>query len=142
MHAAVMPLARASDVFVATAAVADWRPAQMNEHKIKKDGKKVAPIFELTENEDILADVARLSTAPYCVGFAAESENLLKHARDKLRAQERAADRRQPRPGHLRPRRQRAGAGRRRTASASCRRPTSSRWRASSSQRSRRRIAA
>ncbi len=84
MHAAVMPLAGASDVFVATAAVADWRPAQMNEHKIKKDGKKVAPIFELTENEDILADVARLSPRPYCVGFAAESENLLKHARDKL----------------------------------------------------------
>jgi len=80
----VMPLARDSDVFVATAAVADWRPAQMNEHKIKKDGKKIAPTFELTENEDILADVARLSPRPYCVGFAAESENLLKHARDKL----------------------------------------------------------
>jgi phosphopantothenoylcysteine decarboxylase/phosphopantothenate--cysteine ligase len=84
MHAAVMPAARASDVFVATAAVADWRPAQMNAHKIKKDGKKIAPVFELTENEDILADVARLSPRPYCVGFAAESENLLKHARDKL----------------------------------------------------------
>jgi phosphopantothenoylcysteine decarboxylase/phosphopantothenate--cysteine ligase len=84
MHAAVMPIARESDVFVATAAVADWRPAQMNEHKIKKDGKKVAPMFELTENEDILADVARLDPRPYCVGFAAESENLLKHARDKL----------------------------------------------------------
>lgn len=84
MHEAVLPLARASDVFVATAAVADWRPAQMNEHKIKKDGKKVAPTFELTENADILADVARLSPRPYCVGFAAESENLLKHAREKL----------------------------------------------------------
>jgi phosphopantothenoylcysteine decarboxylase/phosphopantothenate--cysteine ligase len=56
----------------------------MNEHKIKKDGKKVPPTFELTENEDILADVARLAPRPYCVGFAAESENLLKHARDKL----------------------------------------------------------
>jgi len=84
MHEAVLPLAQSSDVFVATAAVADWRPAQMNEHKIKKDGKKVAPTFELTENADILADVARLSPRPYCVGFAAESENLLKHARDKL----------------------------------------------------------
>jgi phosphopantothenoylcysteine decarboxylase/phosphopantothenate--cysteine ligase len=84
MHEAVLPLARGSDVFVATAAVADWRPAQMNEHKIKKDGKKVAPTFELTENADILADVARLSPRPYCVGFAAESENLLKHAREKL----------------------------------------------------------
>src|ERR1700759_2037169 len=56
----------------------------MTEHKIKKDGKKVAPQFELTENPDILADVARLSPRPYCVGFAAESEDLLKHARDKL----------------------------------------------------------
>ncbi len=84
MHAAVLPEAAACDVFVATAAVADWRPAQMNEHKIKKDGKKIAPQFALTENPDILADVARLSPRPYCVGFAAESENLLKHARDKL----------------------------------------------------------
>ena len=84
MHEAVLPLAQGSDVFIATAAVADWRPAQMNEHKIKKDGKKVAPTFELTENADILADVARLSPRPYCVGFAAESENLLKHAREKL----------------------------------------------------------
>jgi phosphopantothenoylcysteine decarboxylase/phosphopantothenate--cysteine ligase len=84
MHAAVLPEAGASDIFVATAAVADWRPAQMNEHKIKKDGKKIAPTFALTENEDILADVARLSPRPYCVGFAAESENLLQHARDKL----------------------------------------------------------
>ncbi|HEY9024839.1 MAG TPA: bifunctional phosphopantothenoylcysteine decarboxylase/phosphopantothenate--cysteine ligase CoaBC [Burkholderiaceae bacterium] len=84
MHEAVLPLAQGSDVFIATAAVADWRPARMNEHKIKKDGKKVAPTFELTENADILADVARLSPGPYCVGFAAESENLLKHAREKL----------------------------------------------------------
>jgi len=84
MHAAVLPLAGTSDVFVATAAVADWRPAQINEHKIKKDGKKVAPVFELTENEDILADVARLAPRPFCVGFAAESQDLLKHARDKL----------------------------------------------------------
>jgi phosphopantothenoylcysteine decarboxylase/phosphopantothenate--cysteine ligase len=84
MHEAVLPAARAADVFVATAAVADWRPAQMNEHKIKKDGKKVAPVFELAENADILADVARLPRPPYCVGFAAESQNLLQHAREKL----------------------------------------------------------
>ncbi|HEX7687515.1 MAG TPA: bifunctional phosphopantothenoylcysteine decarboxylase/phosphopantothenate--cysteine ligase CoaBC [Burkholderiaceae bacterium] len=84
MHEAVLPEAQAADVFVATAAVADWRPAQMNEHKIKKDGKKVAPVFELAENADILADVARLPKPPYCVGFAAESENLLQHAREKL----------------------------------------------------------
>lgn len=86
MHAAVLPAAPAHDVFIATAAVADWRPAQMNEHKIKKDGKKLAPTFELTENPDILAAVAALPPAqrPWCVGFAAESRDLARHAREKL----------------------------------------------------------
>jgi len=80
----VLPRAHQFDVFVATAAVADWRPATLNEHKIKKEGKKAAPTFELTENPDILAAVAALPAPPYCVGFAAESENLLEHARAKL----------------------------------------------------------
>lgn len=81
---AVLPRAPQHEVFVATAAVADWRPAQLNEHKIKKDGKKSAPTFELTENPDILATVAAMPDAPYCVGFAAESQDLVKHAREKL----------------------------------------------------------
>ena len=88
MHDVVLPLAAQSDVFIATAAVADWRPATLSEHKIKKEGKKVAPTFELTENPDILAAVAQRANAaggmPYCVGFAAESEHLLTHARAKL----------------------------------------------------------
>lgn len=84
MHEAVLPRAAAHDVFVATAAVADWRPAQMNEHKIKKDGKKLSPTFVLTENPDILAAVAALPDKPFCVGFAAESQDLLRHAREKL----------------------------------------------------------
>ena len=84
MHDAVVPIAAQHDVFVATAAVADWRPATLAPHKIKKDGKKLAPSFELTENPDILATVAALPKPPYCVGFAAESENLLAHARSKL----------------------------------------------------------
>ncbi len=84
MHDAVLPAAPRNDVFVATAAVADWRPATLSEQKIKKDGKKVAPTFELTENPDILAAVARLPGRPFCVGFAAESHDLLKHAREKL----------------------------------------------------------
>jgi phosphopantothenoylcysteine decarboxylase / phosphopantothenate---cysteine ligase len=85
MFDAVLPLAPQHQVFVATAAVADWRPAQFNEHKIKKDGKKVAPAFELAENPDILAAVARLPQGqrPWCVGFAAESHDLLAHARAK-----------------------------------------------------------
>lgn len=84
MHDAVLPLAPAHDVFVATAAVADWRPATLSEQKIKKNGGKVAPTFELTENPDILAAVAGLPGAPYCVGFAAESHDLARHAREKL----------------------------------------------------------
>jgi len=84
MHDAVLACAADHDIFIATAAVADWRPAHLSAHKLKKEGKKVAPTFELTENPDILAAVARLSNGPYCVGFAAESENLLEHARAKL----------------------------------------------------------
>ena len=83
MLEAVLGLAPASDVFVATAAVADWRPAQWAEHKIKKNAASGLPSFELVENTDILASVARLNK-PFCVGFAAESHDLLKHARDKL----------------------------------------------------------
>jgi len=84
MHEAVLARAAANDLFIATAAVADWRPASMNEHKIKKDGKKQAPLFELTENPDILAAVAALPQHPFCVGFAAESQDLVRHAREKL----------------------------------------------------------
>jgi phosphopantothenoylcysteine decarboxylase / phosphopantothenate---cysteine ligase len=84
MLSAVSALAPQSQVFVATAAVADWRPAKLAEQKIKKNGSKVAPVFELTENPDILASVSLGAAPPYCVGFAAESHDLLKHARDKL----------------------------------------------------------
>jgi phosphopantothenoylcysteine decarboxylase/phosphopantothenate--cysteine ligase len=85
MHDAVLPRAPQHDVFVATAAVADWRPATRAAEKIKKqDGGKQPPPFELTENPDILASVARLPKRPYCVGFAAESHDLLRHAREKL----------------------------------------------------------
>jgi len=84
MHDAVLPRATGADVFIATAAVADWRPASLSPQKIKKDGRKLAPSFELSENVDILAAVAALPKPPYCVGFAAESENLAAHARAKL----------------------------------------------------------
>jgi phosphopantothenoylcysteine decarboxylase/phosphopantothenate--cysteine ligase len=83
MHAAVLPLAASHDVFVATAAVADWRPADCGAQKIKKDGSGRAPSVAMTENPDILAEVARLTARPYCVGFAAESHDLARHARDK-----------------------------------------------------------
>ena len=74
-----------TDVFVATAAVADWRPAEVASQKIKKDGSGRVPAFEMTENPDILAAVARHDAArrPYCVGFAAESHDVVAHARAK-----------------------------------------------------------
>ncbi len=81
---ALTGVASECDVFVATAAVADWRPARVDDHKIKKQpGQKIPPSFELTENPDILAAVARRPKPPYCVGFAAESHDLLAHAREK-----------------------------------------------------------
>lgn len=83
MHDAVLPLAAAHDLFVATAAVADWRPASSAGEKIKKDGSGQVPAIAFTENPDILAAVARLAGAPYCVGFAAESHELARHAREK-----------------------------------------------------------
>ena len=83
MFDAVLPLAAQHDVFVATAAVADWRAAAPAQQKMKKAGSGAAPSFELTENPDILAAVARLSPAPYCVGFAAESHDVLRHAQEK-----------------------------------------------------------
>jgi phosphopantothenoylcysteine decarboxylase/phosphopantothenate--cysteine ligase len=83
MHDAVLPLAPRHDVFVATAAVADWRPAECGAQKIKKDGSGRVPTIAMTENPDILAAVARLPERPYCVGFAAESHDLAKHAREK-----------------------------------------------------------
>ena len=84
MFDAVLPLAPANHVFVATAAVADWRVAKAAAHKIKKKAGAAVPALELEENPDILAAVARLKPPPYCVGFAAESENLVQHAREKL----------------------------------------------------------
>jgi phosphopantothenoylcysteine decarboxylase/phosphopantothenate--cysteine ligase len=85
MLAAVQPEAPRHGIFIATAAVADWRPAQTGSRKIKKDGTRQVPVLELSETEDILASVARLPPAvrPWCVGFAAESHDLLAHAREK-----------------------------------------------------------
>ena len=83
MHDAVLPLAARHGVFIATAAVADWRPATPSGEKIKKDGSGQVPAIGFTENPDILAAVARLPGGPYCVGFAAESHDLARHAREK-----------------------------------------------------------
>jgi len=82
MHAAVMARALSADIFIGVAAVADYRVLNSAEHKLKKDGGGIAPI-ELVENPDILAEVAALKGAPFCVGFAAESRNLEEYAQAK-----------------------------------------------------------
>ena len=84
MFDAVLPLTSQHEVFIATAAVADWRPAALAEYKIKKAADLALPTFALTENPDILAAVAALPDPPFCVGFAAESQDLADHARAKL----------------------------------------------------------
>ena len=76
MHDAVMLAIADCDVFIAVAAVADWRVAQASEHKIKKTATQAVPTLSFVENPDILATVARLPNPPYCVGFAAESSDL------------------------------------------------------------------
>ena len=82
MHAAMLAAAASSDIFVSAAAVGDFRPATMATSKIKKSG--AALVLELAQNPDILADVGQLATRPLLVGFAAETDDLERHARDKL----------------------------------------------------------
>ena len=85
MHDAVMTSlnTKSQDAFVAVAAVADWRVANASNQKIKKTNDSDTPQLEFTQNPDILALVAALPDAPYCVGFAAESENLLQYGAAK-----------------------------------------------------------
>ena len=84
MHAAVMLRAAEADIFIAVAAVADYRVANAADHKLKKDNGGI-PSIELIENPDILAEVAALENGPFCVGFAAESQNLEAYAQAKRR---------------------------------------------------------
>ena len=87
MLAAVQSALEDVSIFIAAAAVADWRPADFSTRKIKKDGSGAVPSLAFVENPDILATVANSERAQqgqlYCVGFAAESDNLLAHASAK-----------------------------------------------------------
>ena len=93
MLGAVLSSVDQATVFVATAAVADWRPATAADQKIKKDGSGDTPTLHFIENPDILAAVAQSPRGQsgfkgdpgglYCVGFAAESHDLLSHATAK-----------------------------------------------------------
>ena len=87
MLTACVEYAQAASIFVAAAAVADWRPALSADQKIQKDGSRQTPVVGFVENLDILATLASdpraLSGALFCVGFAAESHDLLAHATAK-----------------------------------------------------------
>ena len=83
MYDAVMQEVAQHEIFISVAAVADWRIANVSDHKIKKEFAG-APDLQFEENPDILASVAALENAPYCVGFAAETDNLIDNARAKL----------------------------------------------------------
>ena len=85
MHDAVMNQIQIQNphAFIAVAAVADWRVANASDQKLKKTSESDTPQLEFIQNPDILALVAALPNAPYCVGFAAESENLLQYGAAK-----------------------------------------------------------
>ena len=81
---AVVVHAPDANLFIAVAAVADYRPAAVAEHKMKKKSERMK--VELIRNPDILASVAAMKRAPFTVGFAAETENAVANARQKLKA--------------------------------------------------------
>ena len=82
MHTAVMRHTGAADIFIAVAAVADYQVANIADHKIKKSDPNLS--LQLARTKDILADVAALADAPFCVGFAAETQDIEQYARGKL----------------------------------------------------------
>ena len=82
MHSAVFNEIDTQDVFIGVAAVADYRPVSSAEHKIKKNADEMT--ITMVKNPDILADVASHSKRPFCVGFAAETNDVLEYARGKL----------------------------------------------------------
>ena len=84
MHEAVMIHAAQCDIFIACAAVADYRPEHCAGQKIKKSADRMD--VRLVRNPDIVADVAALDSRPFTVGFAAETHDVVAHARGKLAA--------------------------------------------------------
>jgi phosphopantothenoylcysteine decarboxylase/phosphopantothenate--cysteine ligase len=84
MYFSVMQNIAAQDIFISVAAVADYSPVETSSQKIKKS--KSSLTIELKPNKDILAEVASLPNPPFCVGFAAETENLLEYAEAKRKS--------------------------------------------------------
>lgn len=83
MYTAVLNNIKNQDIFIAVAAVADWRVSNISKHKLKKTLKCQIPYCKFELNPDILSTVAKLQKRPYCVGFAGESEDLIKYAQIK-----------------------------------------------------------
>jgi len=82
MHDATHDCVKEADIFVAAAAVADYRPKDLKEQKIKKNDESMT--LDLVRCPDILASVAALDAGPFTVGFAAETEKVDEYARSKL----------------------------------------------------------
>ena len=83
MYDAVMNNITSQDLFISCAAVADYRPSKVSLNKLKKTSNIKS--IQLTENKDILASVCKLKDKPICIGFAAETENLIANAKHKLK---------------------------------------------------------
>lgn len=85
MHQTVMSHAASHDIFIGCAAVADYRPESIAEHKIKKNAENDNLVITMVKNPDIVASVgAMIENRPFTVGFAAETQDVEKYARDKL----------------------------------------------------------
>ena len=84
MHEVALASAAAADIYIGAAAISDYRPQQVQQQKIKKKSSTLN--LELVRSKDVLAEIAALKSAPFTVGFAAETEKLEEHARGKLLA--------------------------------------------------------
>ena len=82
MHQSVMKNINGQDIFIACAAVSDYSIKNPENHKIKKSNQTLT--IELTPTKDILKEVCKLDKKPICIGFAAETQNLLENAQNKL----------------------------------------------------------
>lgn len=83
MHQAVFAHIDSSDIFIAAAAVADYKPLTTHVQKLKKEHATLS--LQLERNRDILSDAARMPAPPFLVGFAAETEHLKQNAKEKLK---------------------------------------------------------
>ncbi|MFT7387779.1 MAG: phosphopantothenoylcysteine decarboxylase/phosphopantothenate--cysteine ligase [Candidatus Endobugula sp.] len=84
MYQASMAILNECDIFIASAAVADFRPANIAEQKMKKTATEDTMTITMVKNPDIVASIASANNKPFVVGFAAETHDVLRYAKDKL----------------------------------------------------------